>query len=141
MAIIWYVTIKTSSGAWVAAFSVCSYFPQFLISFVGGVWADRYNRKILIIFADALIAAVTLVMFCAMPFLSYEPLLLSTLLAMSMIRSFGAGIQTPSVNAVIPQLVSEEQLMRYNGINAMMQSIVQFAAPAAAGAILTVGTL
>lgn len=55
-----------------------------------------------------------------MPFLSYEPLLLSTLLAMSMIRSFGAGIQTPSVNAVIPQLVSEEQLMRYNGINAMM---------------------
>lgn len=48
----------------------------------------------------------------------------------------GAGIQTPAVNAVIPQLVPEDQLMRYNGINATMQSIVNFAAPAAAGAVL-----
>ena len=34
MAIIWYATIRTSSGAWVAAFTVCSYLPQFLISFI-----------------------------------------------------------------------------------------------------------
>ncbi len=33
MAIIWYVTIGTSSGVWVAAFTVCSYLPQFFISF------------------------------------------------------------------------------------------------------------
>ena len=31
--------------------------------------------------------------------------------------------------------------MRYNGVNATMQSLVQFAAPAAAGALLTVSTL
>ena len=59
---------------------------------------------------------------------------------MSIIRSIGAGIQTPAVNAVIPHLVPEEHLMRYNGINATMQSIVQFAAPAVAGAVLSVGT-
>lgn len=141
MAIVWYVTLQTSSGAWVAAFSVCSYLPQFLISFIGGVWADRYNRKKLIIFADALIATITLMMFFAMPFISSEPMLLSVLLIMSVIRSFGAGIQTPAVNTVIPQLVPEELLMRYNGINATMQSIVQFAAPAAAGTILAIGTL
>ncbi|MCQ1530094.1 MFS transporter [Lutispora saccharofermentans] len=141
MAIVWYVTLETLSGAWVAAFSVCSYMPQFLISFVGGVWADRYNRKKLIILSDAMIAAITLVMFCTMPFISSGPLMLSALLIMSVIRSLGAGIQTPSVNAVIPQIVPEEHLIRYNGINATMQSIVQFAAPAAAGAILTIGTL
>ena len=45
MAIVWYVTIQTSSGVWVAAFTVCSYLPQFLISFVAGVWADRHSRK------------------------------------------------------------------------------------------------
>ncbi len=141
MAIIWYVTLQTSSGAWVAAFSICSYLPQFLISFVGGVWADRYDKKKLIIFADALIAIVTLIMFFTVPLISSKPLLLYALLLMSVIRSFGAGIQTPSVNAVIPQLVREEHLMRYNGINATMQSMVQFAAPAAAGAILTFGSL
>ena len=45
MAIVWYVTIQTLSGMWVAAFTVCSYLPQFLISFAAGVWADRYSRK------------------------------------------------------------------------------------------------
>ena len=60
---------------------------------------------------------------------------------MSVIRSFGAGIQTPAVNAVIPQRVPEDQIMRFNGINATMQSVVQFAAPAAAGVLLTVCTL
>ena len=45
MALVWYATMQTSSGVWVAAFTVCSYLPQFLISFIGGVWADRYHRK------------------------------------------------------------------------------------------------
>ena len=83
MAIVWYVTLNTSSGAWVAAFSVCSYLPQFLVSFLGGVWADRYNRKKLIIGADMAIAAVTLVMMLAMPYIteavSYTHLTLPTI--------------------------------------------------------------
>ena len=140
MAVIWYVTLKTSSGGWVAAFTVCSYLPQFLISFFAGVWADRYSHKKLIILADCVITLATLMMFFVMPAISSDSVLLSALLIMSMIRSLGAGVQTPAVNAVIPRLVPEEHLMRYNGINATMQSIVQFAAPAAAGAVLSMGT-
>ena len=141
MAIVWYVTLQTNSGAWVAAFSVCSYLPQFFVSFIGGVWADRYNRKYLIIGADALIAAVTLAMMLIMPYITAEPVLLTALLFMSIIRSAGAGVQNPAVNAVIPQFVPEEHLMRYNGINATMQSVVQFGAPAAAAVVLTMSTL
>ena len=141
MAIVWYVTLNTSSGVWVAVFSICSYLPQFLMSFIGGVWADRYSRKRLIIGADISIAAVTFIMMLAMPFIREEKFLLGGLLVMSIIRSVGAGIQTPAVNAVIPQLVPESQLMRFNGINATMQSLVQFAAPAAAGLLLSLSTL
>ena len=140
MSIIWYVTLKTSSGGWVAAFMICSYLPQFLISFFAGVWADRYGRKKLIILADGVITVATLVMFLVMPMISLDSILLSALLAVSIIRSVGAGIQTPAVNAVIPQLVPEEYLMKYNGLNATVQSIVQFAAPAVAGAVLSIGT-
>ena len=141
MAIVWYVTIQTSSGVWVAAFTVCSYLPQFLISFVAGVWADRHSRKKLIIGADSLIALVTFLMVLAIPHITDKTVVLGGLLVMSVIRSFGAGIQTPAVNAVIPQLVPEDQIMRFNGINATMQSVVQFAAPAAAGVLLTINTL
>ena len=141
MAIVWYVTIQTSSGVWVAAFTVCSYLPQFLISFVAGVWADRHSRKKLIIGADSLIALVTFLMVLAIPHITDKTVVLGGLLVMSVIRSFGAGIQTPAVNAVIPQLVPEDQIMCFNGINATMQSVVQFAAPAAAGVLLTINTL
>lgn len=147
MAVVWYVTLETGSGVWVSAVSVSSYLPQFLISFPGGVWADRRNRKWLIIGADAATAAVTLLLIWLLPFLESgsgegrEGWILAGLLLMSVLRSAGAGVQTPAVNAVIPQLVPEEQLMRFNGLNAAMQSLVQFAAPAAAGALLTLTSL
>lgn len=135
------MTLQTSSGSWIAAFSICSYLPQFLVTFPGGAWADRYDRKLLIIGADAGIAVITLGMFLLIPQISERGTLLRALLAMSGLRSIGAGIQFPAVNAVIPQIVPKESLMRYNSINAVLQSTVQFLSPAAAGVILTMGTL
>jgi DHA3 family macrolide efflux protein-like MFS transporter len=140
-AIVWYVTLKTSSGAWVSALTICSFVPQFLISFFSGVWADRYPRKRLIILSDCVIAAATLALALLMPLIGEDKKLFAALLTASVIRSLGTGVQTPAVSAMIPQLVPEEHLMRFNGINATLQSVVQFAAPAAAGAILTFGTL
>ena len=141
MAIVWYVTLETGSGAWVAAFSLCAYLPQFFFSFPGGVWADRFSRKRLIIAADTLIASVTLITLLVMPRIASQPALLFALLLMSAVRSAGAGIQTPAVSAAVAQLVPQDQLMRYNGVNATMQSLVQFAAPAAAAAVLSVASL
>ena len=141
MAIVWYVTLETGSGAWVAAFSLCAYLPQFFVSFPGGVWADRFSRKRLIIAADTLIASVTLITLLVMPRIASQPALLFALLLMSAVRSAGAGIQTPAVSAAVAQLVPQDQLMRYNGVNATMQSLVQFAAPAAAAAVLSVASL
>lgn len=140
-AIVWYVTLKTSSGAWISALTICSFVPQFLISFFSGVWADRYSRRLLIIASDSIIAVATLALALMMPLIGEDSRLFAALLITSIIRSLGAGVQMPAVGAMIPQLVPEEHLMRFNGINATLQSVVQFAAPAAAGAILTFGTL
>lgn len=141
MAIIWFVTIKTSSGVWVSTLSICSFVPQMIISFFAGVWADRYNRKYLIIVADSVIAVSTLTLACLMPHLSNESTLLVAILVISAIRSLGSGVQSPAVGAMIPQLVPEEHLMRFNGINATLQSIIQFTSPAVAAAILSIGAI
>lgn len=140
-ALVVYVTLKTTSGAWVAALTVCSFLPQTLISFVSGAWADRYSKKMLIILSDAVIAAATLALAVLFSFLEENNAVLIALLVTSVIRSIGAGVQMPAVNATTPLLVPEEHLMRVNGINATLQSIIQFAAPAAAGAILALGNL
>ncbi len=140
-AIVWYVTLETDSGAWLAAISICAYLPQFFISFPGGVWADRYPRKKLIICADLLIAAVTVMAMLVMPHIRDEAQMLFVLLGISLIRSAGTGIQQPAVNSAAAQFVPEAHRMRYNGINAAMQSVVQFAAPAAEAVVLAAHTL
>lgn len=139
-AIIWYVTLETSSGGWVALLSSAAYIPQFLISFLSGVWADRYPRKGLIIVADGTIAVATLALVLLLPLISQNEAIYIALVVISVIRSLGTGILTPAVNATVPQLVPEAHLMKFNGINATVQSVVQFAAPAVAGSILTWGS-
>lgn len=141
MAIIWFVALSTASGVWVSAFTVCAYLPQFLISFLGGALADRFDKKKLIIGADLVIAIATLILFFAFPYITNNNALLGVILGVSVIRSIGAGIQMPTVNATIPILVPPEKLMKFNGINATMQSVVQFSAPAVAGLVLTFSSL
>jgi len=135
-AIIWYIARSTNSGIMVTISTICSFLPQLVISLFAGVWADRYNRKILIMISDGLIAASTLVLAIVFLF-GYNSMWLLFLVAA--IRSMGAGIQTPAVSAMIPQIVPEEQLMRINSINGTIQSMIFFVSPAVGGAILTFG--
>lgn len=67
--------------------------------------------------------------------------ILFAIVLISVLRSIGTGIQTPAVNAAIPQIVPEDKLMKFNGANSTVQSLVQFATPAVAGAILSLKTI
>lgn len=133
-AIIWYITISTSSGVMMTIATLCGYLPQIAISLFAGAWVDRYNRKIVSMTADAVIAISTLAI--ALSFMAgYKSTWL--LFAVLIVRSAGTGIQTPAVNALIPQMVPKEHLMRINGINSTLQSLMMFLSPALSGAILT----
>ena len=136
-AIIWFVIRETSSGLWVSLLTVSSYLPQFIVSFFAGVWADRYSRKRLIIAADTMIAVFTCLLVFLIPQFTDTGTMMPALIGISFIRSLGAGIQTPAVSAIIPSLVPEDKLLKVNGYNASIQSAVQFAAPAAAGLVLS----
>jgi DHA3 family macrolide efflux protein-like MFS transporter len=99
-AILWHVTIDTSSGVWIMFTTICSSLSQVLMSLFGGALADRYNRKYLIMLTDGFIALSTLAL--AVAFL-LGVRRLELLLAASVVRSLGAGIQTPAVSAIYPQ--------------------------------------
>ena len=94
------------------------------------MWADRLNRKRLIIIADASIAVTTLAL--ALFMLSGYTELWLVFLTLA-IRSTGAGIQQPAVAALIPQLVPTPHLLRVNGIFQSIASAMMLVAPAAAG--------
>jgi len=107
--------------------------PQVLISLWAGVWADRYNRKYLILFSDGFIALSTLIL-AVIFFAGYRSI--NLLLVVSFIRSVFTGIQTPAVNAVYPQIVPAEKLTKVNGINQTLNALLLLLAPAVGGMVL-----
>jgi len=134
-AIFWYITLNTKSGIMMTISSICGFLPTFFLAPFAGVWADRYNRKILIILADLFIALATLVM-AILFFMGYESLAL--LFVMSALRSVGTGIQTPAVSAFVPQMVPEDKLTKVMGINGSIHSVVLLISPMISGALLTI---
>ena len=108
-AITWYIARETSSGLYVTLSVLCSFGPQILLSIFSGVWADRYNKKMLIILSDGGIALATLILAILM---ARGASGIWLLFIFSAVRSAGSGIQMPAIQAILPQLVPKDKLMR-----------------------------
>jgi DHA3 family macrolide efflux protein-like MFS transporter len=134
----WYITLETQSGLMMTIAVTCGFLPTFFILPFAGVWADRYEKKRLMIYADGLVAVATLGLAAA--FLSgfKNILLIFTVMA---VRGLGQGIQQPAVSAFIPRLVPKEHLMRVNSISASVQSGMMLLAPALAGGLMAFAPL
>lgn len=137
-AIIWYITLITASGSIMTIATICGYVPQMIISMFAGVWLDRHSRKKLIIAADSLIACST-GLIAILFLIGYQEIWL--LFILLIIRSMGTGVQTPAVNAFLPQIVPKDNLMKVNGINSMLSSITIFLSPAVSGLLLTITSI
>lgn len=134
-AITWYITLQTQSGVYTMMAVICGFIPAFLLSPLAGVWADRYNRKFLIIMADSMIALTTLVV--AILFMMGERHIWLLFIAL-VIRGLGNAVQTPCVNAMLPDIVPDEHLGKVNGINRSVQSLANLLSPIISGALLSV---
>jgi len=131
-AIMWHLTLTTKSGLVLALAAIFGFLPQAIVSIFAGVWADRVNRKMMIIVSDSAIALATLGL--ALLMLSGVDDLWLIYLVMA-VRSVGAGVQMPAISALLPQIVPNEKLMQINGINSSIQSSLGLLAPIAAAAV------
>jgi len=131
-AIMWHLTLTTKSGVVLALAAIFGFLPQAVVSIFAGVWADRLNRKLIIIVADSVTALATLVL--AMMMLSgLDDLWI--IFAVMTVRSIGSGFQMPAISALLPQIVPMDKLMRVNGINSSIQSTLTLLAPVAAAGL------
>lgn len=132
-AIMWYVTLRTQSGVMMTIFVLTSFVPSILISPFAGVWADRLNRKMLMITADLTIAAVTLLI-AILFFYGIQDLWI--IFIVSIVRSFGQAVHQPAVSAVYPQIVPNDKLVKVQGISQGIQSSSMIILPLLAGLLL-----
>ncbi len=137
-AIMWHLTLTTKSGLVLALAAVFGFLPQAIVSIFAGVWADRVNRKMMIIVSDSVIALATLIL--AIFMLSGVEDLWLIFLIMA-VRSIGAGVQMPAISALVPQIVPTDKLLTVNGINSSISSSLQLLAPVAAAAVYSTMSL
>lgn len=134
-AILWHITLTARSGVVQTIAILAGFIPNFLLSPFAGVWADRYDRRHLMMLADGGIALVTLALAFAFQ-AGHRDLWL--LFAASALRSLGTAVQTPAVASLLPQFVPTEHLTRINGIHQSLQAATMLVSPMAAAFLLTV---
>ena len=136
-AIVWYIVLNTSSGKMLTLSTICGFAPQILAGLFAGTFIDRFDRKRLTMITDSVIAIATLIL--AVVYLSgYKSM--GLLFVVLIVRSAGTGIQTPTVNAIIPLLTEPKSLIKVNSINSTLSSIMMFLSPILSGLIFTVAS-
>lgn len=137
-AILWRITLDTQSGAMMTLYLLFGFLPTFFLSPFAGVWADRYDRKRLIMFSDGAIALATLLL--AVLFLSgIQSLWL--LFVIPLFRALGSAVQTPAANSFLPQIVPEDKLMKANGLFTSLNSAITLVSPMVSGALMSFAVL
>lgn len=129
MAIVWYLIADTQSPVIVALSGIMAFLPQGLLGPFIGVFIDRYNRKVIMIVSDLVIALASLVLVVIGIFSELSVWLIMLVL---FIRSVGTAFHTPSLQAVTPLIVPKNMLVKCSGYSQTLQSISLIVSPALA---------
>lgn len=126
-AIIIWLSLEFKSAEVLALAAIAGLLPQALVGPFAGVYIDRWDRKKVMIFADAFIACCTLLMTFA---LKDDHVNLNLMYLLMVCRSVGSAFHQPAMQAIAPMIVPEDQLLRVSGVNQILHSISSIAGPA-----------
>lgn len=126
-----YLLNLTGSSALYGTVTACAFIPAILLSPVGGIAADRVNKRNIMVILDFLTAAVIMAFSLLMDGVRLIPLLTVTLMLLYGI----AGAYQPSVQASIPALVSKDRFMAANSIINTISSFASLTGPVLGGIV------
>lgn len=124
-----YLLNLTGSSALYGTVMACAFIPSILLSPVGGIVADRVNKRNVMVILDFFTAAVILVFFLLMDGGNIVGLLTATLMLLYGI----AGAYQPSVQASIPALVAPGNIMAANSMINTISSFSSLTGPVLGG--------
>ncbi|MCI8448862.1 MAG: MFS transporter [Eubacterium sp.] len=124
-----YLLNMTGSSALYGTVTACAFLPAILLSPVGGIIADRVNKRNVMVILDFFTSAVILVFMLLMNEVDLIVLLTVTLMLLYGI----AGAYQPSVQASIPALTDTGHIMAANSIINTISSFSALIGPVIGG--------
>lgn len=122
----WHVTSTTGDPMAIAAVTVCGLLPQGLLAPFGGVVADRFNRKRILLVCYAVITIAAL---ATAGVIWSGHLSLPVVLTFSLVLGVRNGFRDPAFNALMPMLVPEKHLIRINMLDNLLSAASMILAP------------
>ncbi len=124
-----YLLNLTGSSALYGTVTACAFIPAILLSPIGGIVADRVNKRNIMVILDFFTAAVILAFSLLMNGANLVVLLTITLMLLYGI----AGAYQPSVQASIPALVGQNRFMEANSVINTVSSFASLTGPVLGG--------
>lgn len=137
-ALAWQVLVLTGSGTAMGVVLVAQSVPRVLFLLLGGVLADRFSRRGVMLWSDA----VRGIAVAAIAILGWMNLLqLWHLIVLGAIFGLASAFFIPSYQSIPPQLVSADQLPSANALTGLSRQLSQLFGPAVgAFCVARVGT-
>ncbi|MDE6168506.1 MAG: MFS transporter, partial [Acetatifactor sp.] len=126
-----YLLNLTGSSALYGTVTACAFVPAILLSPIGGIVADRVNKRNIMVILDFFTAAVIIAFSLLM-----NGVHLILLLTVTLMLLYGiAGAYQPSVQASIPVLVDQDHYMEANSIINTISSFAGLTGPVLGGVL------
>lgn len=135
-AIIWWLTVRTESALTLTAATIVSFLPTICLGPFAGIWIDRYDRRLVMMAADGLVALSSGLLGAA--FLLADPPPLWLIYGVLFLRGVGSTFHTPAMQAAIPMLVPVEMLTKAGGWGNLIVSVSSMLGPALGAGLMSV---
>lgn len=129
-----YLLNQTGSSALYGTVMACTFVPLILLSPVGGMIADRVNKRNVMVVLDFATAGLLFIFMVLQGSVNLIGLLAVTLMILYGI----AGAYQPAVQASIPALVAQKDFMRANAVINMISSFASLLGPVFGGVLYSI---
>lgn len=133
--VVFWLSMETKSAEVLALSTIAALLPQLILGPFTGVLIDRWDRRRTMIVADVFIAVCSAIM--GFLFLKGS-VKVEYIYILLVLRSVGSAFHVPAMQASVPLLAPESELIRIAGVNQVIQSVSTIAGPALAALLISV---
>lgn len=129
----WLMVSLHAGPGYVALIQTAASLPYFLLALPAGAAGDIFDRRKLVLFTEVWMMAVALILAILTIGGLTTPWLL---LALTFALSAGDAFETPTWRAILPELVSKDDLAAASALNGIEFNLARAVGPAAAGIVI-----
>ncbi len=134
-ALVWWLTETTGSATVLAVGTLISLLPQVFLGPFAGALVDRWNRRVVMLVADSIIALASM---CLAYLFWIDAMQVWHVYVVMLVRALGGTFHWPAMQASTSLMVPKEHLPRVAGLNQAMGGAVNIMSPPLGALLLKV---